>query len=197
MKTKLFNKINHILSRDFNLSLSVGYLGLVFIGIIFQGKFYYNFNINIVQYSDISDFLLAPLQNPKILIFTILSVTIIYLFNLGDDWFAKSYPKVHDFLMLGFDKTKYEEWFSIKGMLLMTILYILFAASIYGDLQYHHIKQAKYCDTKITFKENKYEPSDTLIFIGKTNSYVFLFNRTKKQTDIVPMNDVLKIEISK
>ncbi len=39
--------------------------------------------------------------------------------------------------------------------------------------------------------------TDTLIYIGRTNGYVFLYNRTKKQTDVVPMGDILKIEVTK
>ncbi len=100
-------------------------------------------------------------------------------------------------MMLGMDREKYEQWYSVKGMFGLIIFYVYFVARIYGSLQYYDVKEATYSTTQITFKDNKFEATDTLIYIGKTNGFVFMYNRTKKLTDAIPMSDVSKIEVTK
>lgn len=195
MRANFFSKAIKFLKQDFNTSLSVGYLSLVAIGMVFEGGLYLCFHINIVQYSDISDFLLAPFRNPKILIFVTASVLLIYLITLFDEWWEKTFPKSYKWLYFGRDIDKYKEWYSIKGVAMSIALYIFFAATLYADKKEESIKSTLVSETELTFKDNKFEANDTLIYIGKTNGYVFLYNRTKKQTDVVPMGDVLKIEV--
>ena len=195
MKENILETISNFLKKDFNSSLSVGYLSLVFVGMLFQGALYALFGINIVQYSDISDFLLAPFRNPTIILFTIFTIIFIYFFTIFDNWIDKSYPRFYVLLLMGVDRTKYKNWYIDKGVLLVFLVYVCLAATFYGSLGYKTIKNTTNSRTQLTFKDNKFVPSDTLIYIGKTNAYVFLYNRTKKQTDVVPIADVLKMEV--
>jgi hypothetical protein len=197
MKENFFSKAAKFLKQDFNTSLSVGYLVLVIIGMLFDGFLYWSFGINIVQYSDISDFLLAPFRNPKILIFIGGTFLILYLIGLFNDWMEKKYPKLYDQMYIGMDKKEYEKRFSKKGEIFIIVTYILLAASAFGRFETKKIKKILVPETELSFKDNKFEANDTLIYIGKTNGYVFLYNRTKKQTDVVPIGDVLKIEMKK
>jgi hypothetical protein len=197
MKVQIFKAVQDFLKQDFNTSISAGYICLVVIGMLFQAFLYLLFNINIVQYSDISDFLLAPFRDPKILIFTGISVFLIFCFTIFDNWLSDVFPRFYDLMFMGIDRTKYEAWYSIKGATLVIVAYIMLAAYFYGVWESEAIRKTMDSKTQLTFKDNKFEATDTLIYIGKTNGYVFLYNRTKKQTDVVPMNDVLKIEVNK
>jgi hypothetical protein len=198
MRVNFFSTAAKFLKQDFNTSLSIGYLSLVVIGMIFEGCLYLCFHINIVQYSDISDFLLAPFRNPIILVFVAMSVSFIYLITLLDEWTEKKYPRVYKWMYCGMDIAKSQELFSsVKGGGLVLWLYICFTGTLYADIKEKTIKTTLVPKTELTFKDNKFEATDTLIYIGKTNGYIFLYNRTKKQTDVVPMGDVLKIEVRK
>ncbi len=106
MKVKFYTVVQDFLKQDFNVSLTIGYLCLVVIGMLFQVFLYSFFGINIVQYSDISDFLLAPFRDPKILIFTFFSAFIIYTLSHFNDWLDNRFPKLYNLMMLGINKKK-------------------------------------------------------------------------------------------
>ena len=128
MKITFFKSTAAFLQKDISLSLSISYVVLVAIGIIFNGAYYLCFRVNVIQYSDISDFLLAPFRDFFILIFTIATVAFIYYLNVFDDWLEKNHPKLHHSMYMGIDKVEYQKNYSFKGVLLMIIIYVCFAA---------------------------------------------------------------------
>ena len=109
MKITFFKSTAAFLQKDISLSLSITYVVLVAIGIIFNGAYYLCFRINVISYSDISDFLMAPFRDMFILIFTIATVFSIYYLNVFDEWLERKYPKLHDSMYMGFDKDKYQK----------------------------------------------------------------------------------------
>jgi hypothetical protein len=197
MKVRFFTTIEKFLKRDISLTISLLYIVLIAIGMLFKVSFYMFFYINIVEYSDISDFLLAPFRDPIILIMTIGSVLFLYAFNILDDWMEKHTPRLYESFYYGFDKEKYQAWFAMKGMAIMIVTYIGLFAYFYGSYSAKSIKKSNVSTVSISFKDNKFEPSDTLIYMGKTNGYVFLYKKNTNQTAIFPMSDVLKMETNK
>ncbi len=120
MKANFFLAAIKFLKKDFNTSLSVGYISLVFIGMVFEGCLYRFFDINVIQYSDISDFLLAPFRNPKILIFVTLTIVVIYVIILLDSLWEKKHAQSYNWLLyFGVEPKKYKEWSSMQGMAIL------------------------------------------------------------------------------
>ena len=197
MKITFFKSTATFLQKDISLSLSITYVVLVAIGIIFNGAYYLCFRINVISYSDISDFLMAPFRDMFILIFTIATVFSIYYLNVFDEWLERKYPKLHDSMYMGIDKDKYQKDFAFNGVLFMIVVYVCLTAILYAEFQAKRVKNGYNSYIHVITKDNHFEPSDTLYFIGKNNGYTFLYNKTKKQTDVIPMSDVLRIEVDK
>ncbi len=195
MKVQFWQKISTLLKHDLSMSLTLGYLVLIVVGMIFNSFYYTSLGFNIFNYSDISDFLLAPFRDPNILLFLLISISFIYVLSLLDDYLERTFPKLYSKLLLGLDKERYQDWYSVKGYAMLTILYVFFAAQIYSTFKFKEIKDATVSSTKVMLKDNKFEPTDTLIYAGKTNSFVFLYLRNKAETAIIPAADVLQLSV--
>jgi len=197
MRVKFFSNAYSFLKEDISVSLSISYIVLVTIGMLFNAAFYMRFNINIIEYSDLSDFLLAPFKDPAILLFSIASIVLIYLFSLIDNWMEGRFPNLQRKSMLNINKEKFYEWYSIKGTALLLLYYVLIAAFLYGVIKSSNVKNRTYEKTQITCKDNKFNAQDSLIYIGKTSGFVFMYYQAKKQTAIIPISDILRIDVKK
>lgn len=198
MKITFFKSIAQFLKKDISLALSLSYIALIAIGIIFNSAYYLFFRINIIQYSDISDFLLAPFRDPFILIFTIGTIVFVHYNNIFDHWLEEKHPEIHQVFYKGLDKEKFQKWYSSSnGMSLVIVFYVCSIAMLYARFQATKVKDGENNYIHVVTKDNKFEPSDTLYFVGKNNGFTFLYNKSKKQTNIIPMSDVLRIEVDK
>ena len=197
MKVTFFKSIAQFLQKDISLTLSLSYIALIAIGIIFNSAYYLCFRINIIQYSDISDFLLAPFRDPFILIFTIATTILIHYMIIFDEWLEKKYPKLHHSMNKNSDKVEFLKKDSFGRVLFMIVTYVCIVATIYAKFQTNRVKNGYNPYIHIITKDNHFEPTDTLYFIGKNNGFTFLYNKSKKQTNVIPMSDVLRIEVDK
>ncbi len=198
MKDTFFQDTFRFIKKDINLSLSLSYIILVSIGMIFDVMYYKEFGVNIIEFSDINDFLLAPFRDPAILIFVIGTLVFMFVTLFFDDWLEDNYPKIYKGMYAGFNQESYDKWYKrYNGTFFLILFFVYFAARTYGYYKADKIYSRENSAVHVVFKDNKFEPTDTLLYVGKTNSYAFLFNREKKQIKVVPMSDVLRLELDK
>lgn len=155
--------------KEIQTFLSVAYIFGVGIGMLFSYKQYIHFGINIFEYADVFDFLLAPFVDINIMLFTIISLTISYLAIRLDIWWNKKHPQSYSKLNLGMDK---KTWFNTFRYIVYSfsfIAYLYLAANLYGKLSVLHIKR----QTPVILR---YADNETIKgqMIGKTKDIVFL-----------------------
>jgi hypothetical protein len=198
MKDTFFKDASKFLRKDINVTLSLSYIVLVAIGMTFDATYYAEFDINIVAFSDISDFLLSPFRDPFILIFVVGTSFFIFATLLFNDWLEDKYPKIYNIMFMGINRETYDDWYKrYNGTASILLLYIFFIAKIYGFFKADKVYKGNSQPMHIVFKDNKFSETDTLQYVGKTNGYTFLLNKNKKQVEIVPMSDVLRLELNK
>jgi hypothetical protein len=198
MKSTFFKDVQNFLKGDVSTSLTVGYLVLIIIGMLFNGLYYLLWRINIFDYSDISDFLLAPFRDLFILIFTVASIAIIYFLTWIDEKMQEKYPKIYYLMALGYSEERRKDWYSFKSMAFLSIFYVVIAAFMYASFQFKSLRrQLHSSDVTIHTKENQFAPSDTVIYLGKTNTYFFVYVRNKKERVIIPAQEVARVSIMK
>ena len=56
---------------------------------------------------------------------------------------------------------------------------------------------SKLTTTRITISDEEIVTSKNLILIGKTQKFIYLYNKNKKRTRIIPTERILNIEIEK
>jgi hypothetical protein len=175
--------------KEFQTVISVFYLVLVGIGMIFTFYKYSEFGINIFQYADAFDFLIAPFQDIFIIVFALLSTLIPYVLWRYDSYLKNNKPEIYSKYNFGLEK---KSWFNALRVILYTSLFIYYlsiAGSKYGT--YFKNKIQDQSSLSVLLQDENVEQGK---LIGKTKDIIFLL--VDKKVIAIPINSsVTKIEI--
>jgi hypothetical protein len=165
--------------------VTVGYIIAVGIGMLFTFKKYNLFGINIFDYAEVFDFLIAPFSDLKILIFSVISISVILFIVRIDSFSRKRFPKSYSKMNLGMDK---KSWFDPVRCLIyfVGVLYYLHLSSdLYGMVVKKNIENTS--KIKVEFVDG-----DVLkgILIGKTKDVLFL--KKDEKVTVVPISSMVK-----
>ena len=95
---------------DSQAYITLGYLTVVIIGMMFDYDYYKRFNINIFEYADVLDFLLAPVKSITLMLFAFTTVILVLIFfRLDKLWLAK-FPKTYKRFNFGMDKAASDKY---------------------------------------------------------------------------------------
>ncbi|WP_375560002.1 hypothetical protein ACE193_20130 [Bernardetia sp. OM2101] len=171
--------------------ISIFYILAVAIGMLFNYQKYSEFGINIFDYADIFEFLVAPFSDIMILFFTIGSCVLIYLFFRFDVWLMKKHPKFYSIITLGWDK---KAWYNSNRYVLFITIFFLFLHSVavfYGRLASQKTKQQT--PISLRFIDNEIKKG---VIIGNTKQVIFLLEGEKVKA--IPFTSLVKeFEIKK
>ncbi|MFC5046100.1 hypothetical protein ACFSTE_04965 [Aquimarina hainanensis] len=166
--------------------MSISYIITVGIGMLFSFQKYHQFGINIFEYADIFDFLIAPFSDIKVLLFSFGSIFFGFSLIRFDVYWKKKNPESYSKINMGMDKKK---WFNpvrytVYSIILLSYLYI--ASDGYGN----SIK--KQIETEGKTIGVKFNDGDIRkgILIGKTSEYLFL--KTKEKITAIPVKSMVK-----
>jgi len=176
-KSRILNQIQGI--------VPLAYAFMVAIGMLFEYHRYKAFGINIFQYADIFDFLIAPFKD-----FNIIGALFLITFSmcLGHslDKFMRKWPKLYHVANFGMSK---KSWFDnyVRATFILLIFSLLFyASSSLAERNYNQVKSDKN-QVQLLYADNeKFKGS----LIGKTKEVVFLFSNDK--VTIVPSTAFIK-----
>jgi hypothetical protein len=186
-------------------ALTFGYIMLIAIGLFFDFSYYYALKINVIQFVELDDLLLAPIQDVWILVTVFAFCLFVYGIIEWDIWWRKTNPKSY---------LKWNTWsgnkdpFSEKAIRqraflfpVLFIFYVILGANTYGVLKAKRVKKGQADKVHLTTKDM---PTDSLannnkpvFFIGKTKSFVFVYDTATKQTSIINIGEIQKIEFEK
>jgi hypothetical protein len=186
-------------------ALTFGYVLLIFIGLIFDYFYYKGFNINVIQFVELDDLLLAPVQDIRVLICVFVFGIIMFLLIEFDIWWSVKHP---DNYKKWYRFSYFKDPFSENGkryrfflFIFGFIAYIMMGASTYSNLKAKKVKQGKEDKIQITFNnpsiDSVYIKNKPLFFVGKTKSFVFVYDSTIKKTSILNVSEIQKIEFEK
>lgn len=185
MKEGLIKNTYELIIKEIQTIITVLYLLMIGIGMLFKYHLYLNFGINIFEYADIFDFLIAPFQDSFIMGLAFLATVIpIITYNL-DVWWLKKYPESYTKSNFGWNK---KPWFNTYRYIAFGLLWfsaILNFALIYADSVKHDIKSQE----SITILYENGE-STTGKMIGKTKEMLFLLEEEKVK--IIPITSMVK-----
>jgi hypothetical protein len=194
---------------EWGISLSVGgYLVLIFLGISYSFIYFMTFKINIFLFSEINDFLMAPLANPLVIVLGLLSVSFLFgVMYLGFLWkkkHLKSYKIVFRIMMMGrkadkknmdkMDKMSKSPVFIFFGVL----MYLFVAAqyyAIYRSSKTSHNKNLYHY--KLSIDKDLIKNLDSLVYVGDNSAHYFLFDTIKREATVIPKEQVKFVRIVK
>lgn len=178
---------------DSQAYITLAYLCTVAVGMMFDYKYYDHFSINIFEYSDILDFLLAPVKNLELILFVIVTIILVWIFFRLDKLWQDKAPKSYKRFNFGWSKDvvqRYRPYFFTFSL----IGYLFLAASFYGDRTYERFQESPKSIELI------FESGNTTIkgnLIGKNSDYIFM-QAADSTIKAVPVNsDVQEIIIAR
>ena len=178
---------------DSQAYITLGYLMIVIIGMMFDFNYYDRFSINIFEYADVLDFLLAPVKNLQLMIFAFATFLVVGVFFQLDKLWQKKYPKAYKRFNFGVTPRfaeKYRPIFFIVSL----IAYFYLASGYYGERMYDNY-QKEADKIEIVFESDKRVLQGKLI--GKNTDYIFLETNDKAVRAIPVSSDIQEIIISR
>jgi hypothetical protein len=132
--------------------------------------------IDILQYADLTDFLLAPFADVVVFLFLAISFFLVWIAFILNNWFEGKFPRVFKFADLGFSPgSKYYKTYMTLGYGASVFIYIALASMLFGFLKYRSIRNNRIINrVEICFQNGRPDSSSIMVIIGKTSSFVFL-----------------------
>jgi hypothetical protein len=185
MKEGLIKDAYELILKEIQTIITILYLLMVGIGMLLNFKKYDRFGINIFEYADVFDFLVAPFEDMRIIMVSIIGLS----FPIGFYWLGillkKYLPKFYAIINFGFAN---KQWFRKLKLGLFSVLLLYFLVETANGY-------ANYSKNYIHLK-----PSISIQFIngdllegkpiGKSKEVIFLY--TEKKVKIIPITSVVK-----
>ena len=178
---------------DLQSYITLGYLCIVIVGMMFDFNYYNKFSINIFEYSDILDFLLAPVKNSLLIIFAAATVVVVLIFFKLDKIWMEKRPKSYKRFNFGMS-TNWNQRYRPFMVGFSLLAYMWLASSYYGDMTYDRFSESPK-RIELTFDSGGKTISGNLI--GKNSDYVFLMAADSTVKAIPVSSDVQEIVIGK
>ncbi|APQ17212.1 hypothetical protein [Maribacter hydrothermalis] len=185
MKEGLIKDTYELIIKEIQTVITVCYLLAVAIGMIFNYKKYAEFGINIFDYGDVFDFLIAPFSDFYIILFAAASTLFISTLFYLDYLWQKKWPKSYSKMNFGRDKKKWFKQYRMAVIAVSFITYLFLSASFYGKYTKEKITNQR--DITITLVDNEIKKGK---LIGKTKEIVFLLN--DDGVFAIPLTSVVK-----
>ncbi|WP_036150503.1 hypothetical protein [Maribacter forsetii] len=185
MKEGLIKDTYELIIKEIQTVITVCYLLAVGIGMIFNYKKYAEFGINIFDYGDVFDFLIAPFSDVYIILFAAASTLFISILFYLDYVWLKRWPKSYSRFNFGSDRNKWFKQYRVLMIITGLIVYLFLSADFYG--MYTKKKIINQRDITITLVDNEMKKGK---LIGKTKDIVFLLN--DDGVFAIPLTSVVK-----
>ena len=167
--------------------VTVGYIILVLIGIVFSGTKYFQFGVNIFSYSDALDFLIAPFKDLEIIIYTVVPLLFLYIVIRFDEIIKAKFPKFYSLLYMGQNKKSWFRNYLIFQWVVFLAFYIGGASLLYAK----NFKHNFHLNPKHVVIEFQDKQLVTGNLIGTNPNFIFVQDSNDK-TLVIPINSSVR-----
>jgi len=185
MKEGLIKDPYELILKEIQTVVTISYILIVAIGMLFTFQKYSKFGINIFDYADIFDFLIAPFSDFKILLFSTITIILVFFFFKLDALYQRKYPKNYSKMNFGWDKKKWFNFYRSSLLVFLFIFYLFLSADVYGKFTKKQIESDSPINLRYSDNENIQG-----IMIGKTKDILFLLQ--KEKVKVIPINSLVK-----
>ena len=185
MKEGLIKDAYELIIKEIQTIITLLYLLAVGIGMLFNYQKYSEFDINIFEYSDVFDFLIAPFADFNISLFALASSTVMFLLLRIDIFWEKKFPKSYSAANFGLDKKNWYNSFRYITFAIGLIIYLYISANFYGEFTKNEIENSE--PITIRFEDNEVKSGK---LIGKTKDILFLLKNDG--VEAIPITSVVK-----
>lgn len=171
------------LSQQPALVVSVLYLFASLIGLVYSWAFLRSFGINVLQYSEIGDFLLASLKEPVIWLLVVLAVALVQ----GDSALSRVVERR--------SPGRWMRWYVSeryrKVNYLVSALMVLAFLLVYADVNSEAVRDGGGDEVRVELADGS--PAAQRVLLGTTVNYIFVYDRASERVFVHPSENVLSL----
>lgn len=172
-----------MLSEQPALVVSVLYLFASLIGLVYSWAFLRSFGINVLQYSEIGDFLLASLKEPMIWLLVILAVTLVQ----GDSALSRGVQRR--------GPSRWMRWYGSERYrtvnYLVSAVMVLAVLLVYADVSSEEVRDGGGDEVRVELADGS--PATQRVLLGTTVNYIFVYDRASERVFVHPSENVLTL----
>jgi hypothetical protein len=183
------------------LLLTGAYLALTVVGLVYEFWFYMYFRIVIVEFAETSDFLLAAVRTPFVILLSLLPVPLAWALFHANQWLMRLLPRYAQLTRRTYgsaiDRPAMYRWV----WAFFIIIYAVLFAQRYAERQANRIKagRGRPVEVRVTSSDPaelaRWAAGDTTLLIGTTSRFVFLYHPATRRTDIVPVEQIERLTV--
>ena len=177
------------------LLLTLIYLSLTFVGLVHDWWFYRYFGINILEFSETGDFLLAALRNPLVIILSLLPIAILRLGQALKETAVRKSER-YEKRLKKYENTKWNS-LAVRGFVYgwFVVVYAILFTQLYAAAEVKRIKSGKSGHRVSFMRADGIVSDEQPILLGTTGKFIFLYSRSRKTTEIVPIDNTAAITV--
>jgi hypothetical protein len=181
------SSFRELLREHSGLALTVIYVLLIAIGMMYEWWLYRRFNINILYYAQAADFLLVPFREPLVVFISLLPIPLFTAYMGGARWLGKKLsrpdakpvdPRTQEFA---------RKFMRVISITAMTLWSFAFTAE-YAEWVWKGIRAGKRRTVRVEMAGTNAIFTGTVI--GTTGQFLFLYDRKTNFTRIIPHENV-------
>jgi hypothetical protein len=177
------------------LLLSAAYLVLTFVGLSYELWFFWYFRINILEFVETSDFLLAALRTPLVIVLAVLPLLLVWLYFRLDRWLRRRFPGFERWQRRWEGKPYNSPAVNRVVWTIFVLIYAFVFIQMYAQRVTDRIKAGHGREVHVELVSGAPLPSRALL-LGTSAKFVFVYLPAEKRTHILPIENVSRLVIS-
>lgn len=190
------DRLREILREQPALLLTISYLMLTSLGLGYQFAFFLQFRVNILDYAEISDFLLAAIREPAVLVLGLAPLLLLWAVQRFGEWLKTRNTR---FAALS-GRTDTPLMRAVTYPFFIAIYFFLFALK-YGERVATSIKAGQGKQVRVELASSPARDTAAAaeapeaLLLGKTTAFIFLYYPSERRTHIVPIENIARIVV--
>ncbi len=195
------------LRREPALAITLAYLFVAMAGIFYNYTFYLKFGVPVLTLSQVSDFLVAGIQQPMALLLVLSTLPLVWLIDRFNAYTRRRRSERREKLRLSGDVSLWNRmrmwvlqapprWITIPAYLVAVFGYGWTFVQVYA---YHRADEVERGDAaQVTIwltgaPDPLVSKSKSWTYLGAVSNYVFVYDHDSRQAAVLPVNNIARI----
>lgn len=197
--------------REPALAITLGYLLLVMAGIFYNARFFGQFGIPVLTLSQVSDFLIAGIQQPIAILLVLSTLPLCWLFDLANRRYVRRRARTIERLRAAAAPAGWQRlhlwrlewrdrqvWIMPLSYLAVVVLYGWAFVAVYADYRVHRVREGDAAQVRVWLGGGeagfKPEQAQAWTYLGAVANYVFVYDHAAGRSVILPVENIERIE---
>jgi hypothetical protein len=176
------------------LVFTLVYFALTGVGLIYDLWFFFYFKINILDYSETGDFLLAAIRNPLVILLAMLPLGILSIGVQLREVASRKSPRYDAYRRKYINTVWNSRWLKITCAVFFVTVYATVFTQLYAQLAANRVRHGAGATVTVV-RNNGPTPAEKPILLGTTSRFLFLYYRSRRETEILPVDNVTSITV--